>query len=203
MKVFLIIFSIVFGTAVQNSVQAAAAVADEQAVIDEVRQMLIDRDQEIKALLGPEDSEHSEAQRDELMEIINQIIDYRAMARHALQDTWDTLSDDQKDEFVDVFARVIRDQSLNSLEIYRAEVTYESFDVDGRFVTAHTIAILDNVRTPVIYEMENRDGEWFVIDMSVDNVSTADSYRRSFQRIIQRRGFDALMDNLRRRAGVS
>lgn len=200
MKILVLILSIIFGTAVQNTVQAAVS---DAAIIQEVREMLIERDLEIKALLGPEGTEYTETQRDQLMDIINQIIDYRAMARHALQDTWDTLSAEQRDEFVDVFARVIRDQSLNSLEIYRAEVTYESFTVNGNFVTAHTIATLENVRTPVIYELENRDGEWFVIDMSVDNVSTADSYRRSFQRIIQRRGFDALMDNLRRRAGIS
>ena len=200
MKILVLILSIIFGTAVQNTVQAAAS---DAAIIQEVREMLIERDREIKALLGPEGTEYTETQRAQLMDIINQIIDYRAMARHALQDTWDTLTAEQRDEFVDVFARVIRDQSLNSLEIYRAEVTYESFTVNGNFVTAHTIATLENVRTPVIYELENRNGEWFVIDMSVDNVSTADSYRRSFQRIIQRRGFDALMDNLRRRAGIS
>ncbi|MCC5934832.1 MAG: ABC transporter substrate-binding protein [Candidatus Cyclonatronum sp.] len=200
MKVFVLLFSIFIGTFVHNTVQAATA---DQAIIHEVREMLIDRDQEIKALLGPEGTEHTDAQRDELMDIINQIIDYEAMARHALQETWGTLTQAQREEFVDVFARVIRDQSLNSLEIYRADVTYESFEVNGNFVTAHTIATLENVRTPVIYELENRAGEWFVIDMSVDNVSTAESYRRSFQRIIQRRGFDALMDNLRRRAGVS
>lgn len=200
MKILVLILSIIFGTAVQNTMQAAAS---DTAIIQEVREMLIERDREIKALLGPEGTEYTETQRAQLMDIINQIIDYRAMARHALQDTWDTLTAAQRDEFVDVFARVIRDQSLNSLEIYRAEVTYESFTVNGNFVTAHTIATLENVRTPVIYELENRNGEWFVIDMSVDNVSTADSYRRSFQRIIQRRGFDALMDNLRRRAGIS
>ncbi|MCH8557567.1 MAG: ABC transporter substrate-binding protein [Balneolia bacterium] len=196
LSALLVSIALVFSTAVY---------AVSQDVEDEVRAMLIERDQEIKDLLGPEGAEHTDEQRQELMDIINEVIDYRAMAQHALQDTWEELSPEQRDEFVDVFARVVRDQSLNSLDIYRADVTYESFDVrdGGNRVTARTIATLQNVRTPVIYELENRDGEWIVIDMSIDSVSTADSYRRSFQRIINRRGYDALLANLKNRAGIS
>ncbi len=169
----------------------------------EVRTMLEERDQEIKELLGPEGTEYTDEQRQELMDIINEVIDYRAMARFALQDTWDEIEPQTRDEFVDIFARVVRDQSLNSLDIYRADVHYESFEVENGIVTARTIATLENVRTPVIYEMQKKEGEWVVIDMSIDNVSTAESYRRSFQRTINRRGFDALFENLKRRAGVS
>lgn len=183
----------------------SAVYAVSQDVENEVRAMLDERDQEIKDLLGPEGAEYTDEQRQELMDIINEIIDYRAMAKHALDDTWDELSPEQRDEFVDVFARVVRDQSLNSLDIYRADIRYESFDVrdGGNRVTARTIATLQNVRTPVIYELENRDGDWIIIDMSIDSVSTADSYRRSFQRIINRRGYDALLANLKNRAGIS
>ena len=177
--------------------------ADNQEITAEVRAMLEARDREIKDLLGPEGTEYSPEKRQELMDIINEVIDYRAMAQHALQDKWNELSEEERDEFVDVFAQVVRDQSLNSLDIYRAEVTYEEFKVENDRVTARTVARLDNVRTPVIYEMEKEGDEWVVKDMSVDNVSTANSYQRSFQRILQRRGYEALLGNLKRRAGVS
>ncbi|MCH8567660.1 MAG: ABC transporter substrate-binding protein [Balneolales bacterium] len=178
------------------------ATALQSDLESEARTMLEQRDAQIKELLGPKGTEHTEEQRQELMDIINEVIDYKAMAKHALQSAWDDLSEEQQSEFVDVFARVIRDQSLNSLDIYRADVIYESFEVDGNIVTARTVATLENVRTPVTYEMEKRSDGWFVTDMSVDNVSTAESYRRSFQRIISRRGYDALLDNLKRRAGL-
>lgn len=164
------------------------------------KEMLIQRDKQIKGMLGPKGSQFTDEQRENIKDIINDVIDYEAMARHALQDTWNTITEAQRREFVDVFSTIVRDQSLNSLDIYRAEVTYETFVVNGNFVTATTIATLDNVRTPVIYELEKRGNDWFVVDMSIDNVSTAESYRRSFQNIIRRRGFDALMANLIRRA---
>lgn len=168
----------------------------------EIRKILEDRDQQIKSLVGPEGTNHTQEQRDQLKDIINDMIDYSAMARIALQETYNTISDSQRIEFVTLFASIIRDQSLNSLEIYRAQVSYDRVLVEGNKATVVTTATLDNVRTPVTYHMEKRGTKWFITDMSIDNVSTAESYRRSFQNMIRRRGFDALLENLRTRAGV-
>ena len=48
-------------------------------------------------------------------------------------------------------------------------------------------------------EPKQKNG-WMITDMSIDNVSTADSYNRQFQGIIRKRGFDALLTSLRKRA---
>ena len=72
--------------------------------------------------------------------------------------------------------------------------------VDGDQATVNTVAQLENVRTPVGYEMEKRNGEWIVTDFSIDGVSTAESYNTQFQNIIRQRGFDALFDSMERRA---
>jgi phospholipid transport system substrate-binding protein len=167
---------------------------------DEIRRLMDMRDKQIKDLVGPEGTQHSDSQREKLKDIINGIIDYDAMARVALQDTYKTISDSQRKEFVELFSTIIRNQSLNKLEIYRAQITYNDISVDGNKAKVVTTATLDNVRTPVSYAMEKRGSNWFITDMSIDNVSTAESYRRSFQNVIRRRGFDALMETVRNRA---
>lgn len=169
----------------------------------EIRQMLNGRDSEIKELLGPEGSSYTQEQRNELKEIINGVIDFRSMAAFALEDTYDELPEERRERFVDLFATIVRDQSLNRLEIYRADVAYEEVDVNGNQASVQTVAQLENVRTPVGYEMERRDGEWVITDFSIDGVSTAESYNRQFQNIIRQRGFDALFDSLERRAARS
>lgn len=169
----------------------------------EIRQMLNERDTEIKELLGPEGSSYTQEQRNELKEIINGVIDFRSMAAFALDVTYDELPEDRRERFVDLFATIVRDQSLNRLEIYRADVEYEEVEVNGNQASVQTVAQLENVRTPVGYEMEKRDGEWVITDFSIDGVSTAESYNRQFQNIIRQRGFDALFDSLERRAARS
>lgn len=167
---------------------------------EDVRSLLDQRDQQIKELVGPEGTEYTDTQRSELKEIINGVIDFEAMAREALAETFDTISTDLRTEFVDLFSTIVRDQSLNNLDIYRAKVTYQSIEANDGMARVETMAQLKNVRTPVNYEMEYKDEEWVIVDMEIDDVSTASSYNRQFQRIINQRGFDSLMESLRKRA---
>lgn len=167
---------------------------------ENIKQMLESRDNEIKELLGPSGKDFTQEQRDQLKDIINDVIYYRAMAEVSLGDTYNEISEEEREEFVSLFATMIRDNSLNRLDIYRAEVTYNDIDVNDSTAYVNTTAELENVRTSVDYEMKKIEGEWRITDMSIDEVSTAESYNRQFQSIIRQRGFDALLQSLRRRA---
>ncbi|MFY0683030.1 MAG: ABC transporter substrate-binding protein [Balneola sp.] len=171
-----------------------------QSPEDEIRALLEQRDQEVKTLLGPKGSEYNDDQRAKLKEMINGVIDFESMAKYALEDTYDTLNTDTQKEFVDLFGTIVRDQSLNKLDIYRAEVTYKSITVEGNEAMVKTLAELDDIRTPVDYTMVKEGDEWVITDLILDEVSTAESYNRQFQRIINRKGFDSLLSTLRKRA---
>lgn len=168
--------------------------------VKEIKSLLEKRDVEIKTLLGPEGSSYTSDQKEKLKQIINGIIDYEAMAKTALQQTYDTLTAEQRKEFVDVFGTIIRDQSLAKLDIYRADVVYESIEVNGNTAFVKTMASLKDVKTPVSYTMAPKNGEWMITDMIIDNVSTAESYKSSFQNVIKKKGFESLMNSLRKRA---
>tara|TARA_R110002126_G_scaffold19675_3_gene73841 strand:- start:16277 stop:16864 length:588 start_codon:yes stop_codon:yes gene_type:complete len=171
-----------------------------QSAKDEIKTLLVERDQQVKTLLGPKGSEYSDEQRARIKEIINGIIDFKSMAKYALEETYDTLDEATQTEFVNLFSTIVRDQSLNKLDIYRADVTYNSITVDGNSALVKTYAELDDVRTPVDYTMVKENGEWIITDLILDEVSTADSYNRQFQRIIKKKGFESLLSTLRKRA---
>ncbi len=167
---------------------------------EELRSVLEKRDEQIKELLGPEGTEYTDEQRDNLRNIINDIIDYREMARFALDEKFEELTTSEQEEFIELFTTIIRDQSLQQLDIYRAEVIYDQIETMGNEAKITTTAIHDEKRIPVLYRMKFREGEWVIIDMSIDDAWTGESYRRSFRNIIRRRGYDALIENLRQRA---
>lgn len=191
-----ILFSILLIILAGNFTHLKAQSASEQ----EIRTLLEERDEEIKTLLGAKGTEYSDEQRADLKEIINGIIDFESMAKYALEDTYNTLEADIQTEFVELFATIVRDQSLNKLDIYRAEVTYKSITVDGDEAAVKTYAELDDIRTPVDYTMMKQESEWVITDLILDEVSTAESYNRQFQRIIKKKGFDSLLSTLRKRA---
>ena len=166
----------------------------------DVRELLESRDQKIKQLLDNEGTNNSTNQRDELKDIVNGIIDFNEMAKTALEVTYDTISVEERTEFVQLFSSIIRDQSLANLEIYRATVSYERIEGTKDSVYVETLAEWDNIRTPVHYILSRSSGEWRIEDMSIDDIFTAESYNRQFQRIIRSRGFDYLMSTLRNRA---
>jgi len=171
-----------------------------QTASEEIKQMLESRDAEIKEILGPEGKEYTQDQRDRLKDIINGVIDFEAMASYALGDTYNELSEEERNEFVSLFSTIVRDNSLNKLDIYRADVSYEKIDVTDGSARVETIAQLEDVRTPVYYEMKKEESEWVITDMIIDDVSTAESYNRQFQSIIRKRGYDALKQSLEKRA---
>lgn len=196
MKIFNIISLILLFSILQ--VVSAHAQNDSEAI----KELLEERDQQLKELVGPEDTEYSQEERDELKDIINGIIDYESMGSYALGETYEEISEEEREKFIDLFSTIIRDQSLNKLDIYRAEIQYNNIDVSNGEARVDIMAQLDDTRTPVVYDMQysEENEEWMITDMVIDDVSTADSYRRQFGNMLQDGGFDSLMERLEKRA---
>jgi len=170
----------------------------ESTTAAEIRQMLENRDQQIKSILGGTD-DYTAEQRAELKELINGVIDFRVMGQRALGSHWDELAPKQRDDFVSVFSDVVRAQSMGDLGVYNSAVTYDQIEVQGDSAFARTQTRYEGRTTPVEYVLERREGEWRAEDIIVDGVSTAEGYARSFQTVVRQRGFDRLMESLRKK----
>jgi len=177
----------------------ASMPAASQSPQAEVRTLLQNRDAEIKRLLGASDAEVTGERREQLRSMVNGIIDFRAMSRGALGTHWDDLSDAQKTEFTSVFGGIIRGQSLRNMKPYRAAITIESVDVSGTEARAVISSTVDDVAMTVSYDLSHTTGEWRIVDVVVDDVSTVEGYARSFQSVVRKRGFDVLMERLRKK----
>lgn len=151
-----------------------------QTSAGDIQSMLETRDDEIKSILGTTEDVSDDA-KEELKELINGVIDFRAMGQQALGEHWDGLSEDQQIEFVDVFATIVRSQSLADLDVYRSTVTYDDVVVDGTSASAVTTTTYNDVPTEVVYDMHLTGSDWKVTDIVLDEVSTAGGYARSFQ----------------------
>lgn len=186
-----------FASALALLVLAALPAAAQRTPAD-VRSLLQGRDTQVKAVLGTRTT-FTPAQRDQLKTLINGVIDFEAMGQRALGTSWATLTPAQRTQFVTTFAEVVRNQSLSDLSIYRARVTYGDVAVNGNAATARTTVLVRGTNARVDYDLVWKGNAWRVADLSIDGVSTADGYARSFGQVIRRRGFTGLMDALNRR----
>ncbi|MEM1271434.1 MAG: ABC transporter substrate-binding protein [Bacteroidota bacterium] len=177
---------------------AIALPALGQSESAQIKTMLQTRDAQIKKALGTSGS-LSAAQKDEVKQLVNGAISFNAMSEAVLGPHWADLTPTQRTEFVEVFAQIVREQSLADLEPYRAKVSYGDVEVSGTKATARTTASVKNVTTTVAYQLAKINGDWKVTDISLDNVSTVEGYARSFRNVIRKRGFETLMKSLNRR----
>ena len=160
--------------------------------------MLQERDKEVKSVLGTQ-TKFTTDQKDQLRGLINDVINFESMSKAALGSHWDGLTPDQQTAFVDVFSQIVRLQSLGDLDPYRAKVTYGEVTIEGNKAKVETKAVFKDVPTQVDYDLERTSTGWQVVDIWLDDVGTVDGYARSFQSVIRKRGFDALMKSLNRR----
>ena len=177
---------------------APTSTSHGQSTSAELRQMLQSRDAEIKSILGDRDTFTTD-QKETLKKVINGIIDFESMGRNALGPHWEPLTDVQRNHFVDVFSDIVRSQSLSNLDVYRSAVSYEDIAIDGDRARVVTSTLYKDVPARVEYDMLYRDSAWFISDIILDDVSTTGGYSRSFQSVIRKRGFDALMTSLEKR----
>ena len=176
----------------------AAIPASSQQSAADIQEMLEDRDREIKSLLGKSDNISAE-QKEQLRAVINDVIDFHAMGQASLGRHWNRLSNEQQGEFIDVFSKIVRSQSLADLDVFRSSVAYDVITVTGEEAHVFTTTIYKHVPTSVEYELRYDEGRWLAIDIILDEVSTVKGYSRSFQSIIRKKGFDELMKRLRKK----
>jgi len=163
----------------------------------EVRAFMEQRDREIKAVLQQVDQ--SEQARERARSLINDRIDFEKMGRQALGPYDAELSAEERQQFVETFAGIVRAQSLADLSVYHAQVTYDSVGATGDQAYVRTRARLDQVTLKVEYLLHRNAGGWWLYDIVIDDVGTVEGYAISFQTYIRKRGIPAFLESLRRK----
>jgi phospholipid transport system substrate-binding protein len=189
-KIYIALF---FGLSL--ALPAVRPVSAQEAVI---RQLIVQRDREIKSLLGDK-VELTEAEREKLKVLVNGAIDFERMGKDALGAEWSRLTPAQHSEFVNLFSEIVKGQSLADLEIYRLDVTVGAIAVTKDSAHVETTTFYKEKPMKVEYALGFRENEWRVDDIILDGVSTTEGYARSFQTYVRKRGFDALMANLQKK----
>jgi len=128
--------------------------------------------------------------------------DFNEMSRSALGRSWRSLSTGQRQRFVPLFTSFLEDAYLDKVQNYsgediqitKARLTGQDYaQVSGRLVHQGSESI------GLGFSLKLEGGTWKIYDIAVDNVSTLNSYRTQFQRIVSEKGFDELIRQIQDR----
>ncbi|MCG8685862.1 MAG: ABC transporter substrate-binding protein [Desulfobacterales bacterium] len=190
--IILILFAGLAGSALSSTESATQQL---KGSIDKLLEVL--KDPELKA------EDQKEVRREKLRIIAKERFDFRMMSQRSLARHWKGLTDEQKDEFTELFGSLLEDSYMSKIEAYTdEEVVYLKELVKKKktreYAQINTKIITDEVEIPINYRMYRQDEKpWMVYDMIIEGVSMVNNYRSQFGQILEKKSFDSLVEQLK------
>ena len=164
-----------------------------KTTIDEVLRIV--RDNELKQ------PNKADERRKMLERVVGVRFDYQEMSRRALGAPWNTLSDQEKQEFVDLFRTLLTNSYADKIETYSGEgVQYLNERTEKEYAEVRTKVLSGKTEIPLDYRLINKTNDWRVYDVVVDGISLVNNYRGQFTKIIKSSSYADLVEQLRKKS---
>lgn len=143
----------------------------------------------------------AEERRQQLEKVVGARFDYQEMSRRALGASWNTLSDQEKQEFVGLFQTLLTNSYAEKIESYSGEgVQYLNERTENGYAEVRTKVLSGKTEIPLDYRLINKAEDWRVYDVVVDGVSLVNNYRGQFTKILRASSYSDLVDQLRKKS---
>ena len=186
------VLALLGGITVQPAVAGGATEA-MKSTIDEALKIIQDKD-----LKQPG---RAEERRRRLERVVGDRFDYQEMSRRALGAPWNTLSEQDKEEFVALFRTLLTNSYADKIEAYSGEgVQYINERTEKDYAEVRTKVLNGKMEIPLDYRLLNRGNDWRVYDVVVDGVSLVNNYRGQFSKILRSSTYADLVDQLRKKS---
>jgi phospholipid transport system substrate-binding protein len=142
-----------------------------------------------------------EAKKAKLRSIYDVMFDDVELSKRTLSRNWNSMTVDQRKEFVLLFRQVLEKAYIDKILDYADEkIVFErenmlsktQAEIQSRIVTA-------SKEIPITYRVILKDGAWKVYDVVVENVSLVLNYRTQFNDILTKETPAQLIETLRKR----
>ncbi len=153
------------------------------------------RDPSFKALPTQEEK------KEKLLPIIDEIFDYNELSRRALSRNWKKFNTEQRQEFTDLFSKLLGIVYLNRLLEYTNEkvvfgkekmLSKNKAEVQSKIVTS-------SKEIPIHYRLILKNGTWRVYDVLIEGISLIRNYRSQFKKILTKQTPEELLKMLRKK----
>lgn len=164
-----------------------------QANVNKVLDVL--RDPKLKAASA------KEAKKQKLWAIYEVMFDDIELAKRTLGRNWNSMTVEQRKEFVPLFRQVLEKAYIDRILDYADEkVIFERETMNSKTqAEIHSKVATASKEIPITYRVLLKDGSWKVYDVVVENVSLVLNYRNQFNEILAKDTPAQLIETLRKR----
>ena len=185
----IVIFLLIFGLAVP--VLAGKPTDHIKVTVDKVIAILTDPELKVP--------EKADERRRLIRRTADEIFYWQEMARRSLAIHWKKRTDEEKKEFVPLFADLLERTYMNRVEDYSGEnVRFDGEKIKGKYsLVSATVFTSKNEEIPVKYRLKKKGDEWLIYDVSIEGVSLVNNYRTQFNSIILKSSYEDLVEKLK------
>lgn len=138
--------------------------------------------------------QHKGERRAKIMAIATKGFDFPEMARLVLGRTWNTIDQQQKIYFEQLFTKLLENTYIGKLESYSGqEVKFQGERIKGDKAKVSTVVDNEGVEIPVHYVMLHKESSWKVYDINIEGVSLVRNFREQFKSILRKKKFAGLV----------
>ncbi|NPA25832.1 MAG: ABC transporter substrate-binding protein [Deltaproteobacteria bacterium] len=150
-----------------------------------------------KQLQGPE---KTELRRQKVAEVAFSQFNMTRMAKLCLGRGWRKLTPEQRQEFTRLFKRMLAKTYVSTIDDYSGQkvvFTREIINKDRAEVRSKIVS--DDKEIPINYRMKLEGDRWLIYDVIIENVSLVRNYRSQFAPLMQKKGYDGLIEQMKKR----
>lgn len=138
-------------------------------------------------------SDRAKERRETVIKVIEKGFDFSEMSRRTLGKHWKKLKDEQKEEFIRLFSRLIENSYIRKIDGYSDEkVVYLKERIKGKYAQVDTQIISKSVTIPIKYSLKNSNSGWSIYDVKIEGVSLVTNYKSQFGSILSKGSYKEL-----------
>jgi len=179
---------------IDGSAASSEPMAEVKVSVDEIVDIL-----KSEALKGPE--KYDERQK-LIWDVALKMFDFREMAKSSLGKNWNTITSEERDQFVKLFSSLVKKRYIGKINDYTdQEIVYTKQLIKKDRAMVYSLIIDKGTEIPIIYKLKADQEKWFIYDMKIENVSMVLNYRRDFDSVIRKEKFAGLLERITEQLG--
>jgi len=145
--------------------------------------------------------EKLEERKQKLWEKLSPIFNFREMSKRTLGKYWKERSDEEKEEFVELFTSILKDTYIGKTDTYSGEkiVYLRERQVDIRCKVQTKFITKAGKEISVNFNLLNNHGKWKVYDIIIEGVSLVNNYRSQFNNILMKSSYEDLIERIKKK----
>lgn len=195
MKRILILFALFIGIALAAPVSAGVPLDTVKTQVEGVLSIL--RDPSLKGDAG------LKVKKERIRTTSQKMFDFVELSKRTLGQNWNTFSQEQRREFVDLYRALLEDAYVEKITAYTNEKVNFTKEVplSENTVEVQSTVMAKTAEVPIYYRVIKRENDWKVYDVVIEGVSLIANYRSQFRDILANNQPEALLDTLRKKVG--